>query len=293
MKRRRGPSHGIVAVAATFASACGTTPLDVVDFIGLADAEATEATGPDVDAGSNTAPDAVSADRLGPTLLDGLVAHWSFDEGAGIFAHDDSGNGYHGHLVGGTWVTGKFGNALALLPGDYVAVNAFQDATPAWTVSAWVRFGPRETHGPWGAIVSTELTNGGWMVYLEGDSLYELPRLNFDFYRPDMSYASVGCCTALQADVWYHVTAVADAFAGSITIYDGTRAEATIGLASTLSPGDPTLFMGTWRVLENDPSLGGWFSGTIDDVSIYSRALAPSEVAALDMAPPIPRPLKD
>ena len=33
----------------------------------------------------------------------GLVAHWSFDEGAGIIAHDDSGNGYHGHLVGGQW----------------------------------------------------------------------------------------------------------------------------------------------------------------------------------------------
>ena len=52
----------------------------------------------------------------------------------------------------------------------------------------------------------------------------------------------------------------------SITIYDGPRAEATIRLAATLTPGDPTLFMGTWRPLDSDPTVGGWFSGTIDDV---------------------------
>jgi Concanavalin A-like lectin/glucanases superfamily len=295
MTRALSSATRLAPLALALLPACGTTPLDVVNLAALPDAGWTA-----VDAGAGGSGgadtgggglDAVSIDRVVPPRPLGLVAHWSFDEGAGIFAHDDSGNGYHGHLVGGTWVsTGRFGNALALTPGDYVAVNAFQDATPAWTVSAWVRFSPREAHGSWGAIVSTELTGGGWLVYLEGDAPYELPRLNFEFVRPSTNFAAVGCCSVLQSDVWYHVTAVADAFAGSVTIYDGTRPEATVGLATTLSPGDPTLFMGTWRALESDPTVGGWFSGTIDDVSIFSRALDPSEIAELDSAPPIPAP---
>ena len=267
----------LAALALVGTNACGTAPLDVVNLPTRADG------------GPNPGSDATPvADRLLPPRTSGLVAHWSFDEGIGIVAHDDSGNGYHGHLVGGRWVpTGRFGGALALLPGDYVAVNGFQDATAGWTVSVWARFAPGETHGPWGAIVSTELPGeGGWMVYLEGDVPYELPRLNFDFARPNQNLVWVGCCSALQSDVWYHVTVVADAFAGSVTIYDGTSPEATTRLLSTLPPGDPTLFMGTWRPLDIDPTLGGWFSGTIDDVSIFSRALDSTEVAALDLSPP-------
>jgi hypothetical protein len=265
---------------AIFASACGSTPLDVVNLTAV------------TDAGWMSMPDSPLVERAMPPPMSGLVAHWSFDEGSGVLAHDDSGNGYHGHLVGGTWETsGRFGGALSLLPEEFVAVNGFQNATAGWTVSAWVRFAPDETHGPWGAIVSTELPGrGGWMLYLEGDVPYELPRLNFDFARPGQNLVWVGCCSALQPDVWYHVTAVADAFAGSITIYDGTSPEATIRLAATLTPGDPTLFMGTWRPLDTDPTVGGWFSGTIDDVSIFSRALDATEVAALDTAPPTPAP---
>jgi hypothetical protein len=280
-------SRLLVRLALVGASACGTTPLDVVNLSSGFDAGPSG--GPDVISTPDAVsmPDAVTTDRITPPGPTGLVAHWSFDEGTGIFAHDDSGNGYHGHLVGGQWVPGRFGGGLSLLAGDYVAVNAFQDATPEWTVSAWVRFGARAAHGSWGAIVSTELTRGGWMVYLEADAPYELPRLNFDFIRPDTTYSSVGCCSALQPDVWYHVTAVADAFAGTVTVYNGTRPEGTIPLAATLPPGDPTLFMGTWRVIEQDPTLGGWLTGTIDDISIYSRALDPTEIAALDVGPPL------
>jgi hypothetical protein len=264
-------------------ASCGSTPLDVVKLT----RQPTDAGWPDA-SDAPSVPDAPVVDRMLPPRPSGLVAHWSFDEGAGIIARDDSGNGYHAHLVGGTWVPGRFKGGLAIARGEYVAVNGFQDATPAWTVSAWVRLTSTQVHGVWGAIVSTEVPEqGGWMVYLEGEAPFELPRLNFDFARPGSTrLASVGCCSLLDADVWYHVTAVADAFAGTVTLYDGTQAEGTISIASTLTPGDPTLFMGTWRGLDVDPTLGGWLSGTIDDVSIFSRALDASEIAALDLAPP-------
>jgi hypothetical protein len=251
------------------------------------------------DAGFPSGPDASdardaptvdrAADQTLPPRPIGLVAHWNFDEGTGFVAHDDSGNGYHGRVAGGQWVQGRFRGGLAFLPGDYVSVLGFPDATPAWTVSAWVRFTPDEARGPWGSIVSTEVPEeGGWMLYLEGELPIELPRLNFDFARPNSTRLdSVGCCTALQGDVWYHVTAVADADLGMVTFYEGSVAEATIPLTTTLPPGDPTLFLGTWRGVGLDPTVGGWFSGTIDDVSIFSRALDLAEIAALDVAPPL------
>ena len=123
------------------------------------------------------------------------------------------------------------------------------------------------------------------MVYVEGDAPFAIARLNFDYARPNSNFVSIGCCTVLDPDVWYHVTVVADATAGTITIYDGTIAEAESPLPRSLPPGDPTLYMGKWRAVDIDRSLGGWFSGTIDDVTIFSRALTPSEVADLDAAP--------
>jgi len=42
-----------------------------------------------------------------------LVAHWSLDDGSGTVAHDFSGNGYDGTLMGGPqWVAGQRGGAL-------------------------------------------------------------------------------------------------------------------------------------------------------------------------------------
>jgi hypothetical protein len=273
----RRPLPTLLALGAAMV-ACGTTPLDVVDR------------SPQTDGGStNPLPDAMLADHFS-TARDGLVAHWSFDEGAGLIAHDDSGNGYHAHLVGGYWTLGRFGGGLAFLPGDYVAVDGFQDATAAWTVSAWARFGTSAAHGSWGSIVSTELLGqGGWIVYLEGDAPFLLPRLNFEFARPNSTYDGVGCCSDLAADVWYHVTAVADASLGVLILYHGTREATRIVLASAPTPGDPTLYMGKWRAVDNDRSLGGWLNGIIDDVTIFSRALSPTEVADLDAAP-IPSP---
>ena len=50
-------------------------------------------------------------------------------------------------------------------------------------------------------------------------------------------------------------------------------------------PSAPAIAASTWRALDTDPSVGGWLSGTIDDVTIFSRALSAGEVADLDVAP--------
>ena len=72
--------------------------------------------------------DASDAALDGDASQDGLLARWTFDEDGGTTAHDVSGRGHDGLVLGGSWVAGKRGGAL-LLNGtsDYVAVPPSTD----------------------------------------------------------------------------------------------------------------------------------------------------------------------
>jgi hypothetical protein len=71
-----------------------------------------------------------------------LVAHWKFDEGSGNVAHDTSGNGNDGTLIGNPqWVAGKIGGALEFNGTDSIIDIPYSpDMTPSegTTMSAWV-----------------------------------------------------------------------------------------------------------------------------------------------------------
>jgi hypothetical protein len=86
---------------------------------------------------------------------EGLVAHWSFDEGSGTTAADRSGNGHTGTFqYGASWATGaqcKVGACVSLDGADdYVRVldAAGLRLTGDVTVSAWIKptaFGTERT----------------------------------------------------------------------------------------------------------------------------------------------------
>jgi len=49
-------------------------------------------------------------------------------------------------------------------------------------------------------------------------------------------------------------------------------------MKSVIGPGDPTLYLGRWIRSDMDIADGpGFFSGVLDNVSIYARALGPDE----------------
>src|SRR5450432_4094387 len=160
---------------------------------------------------------ALEAVELPPAEL-ALVAHWTFDEGMGTVVHDSSGNNRNGAMTGGAWTEGKFGGALRFNGADFVTVANFPDATPGWTVSAWVRLAAGDIGPGFGTVLSNENINdpsmpsdvapGGWEMHAKSD-------IDFAFYRDvprDIEmygYASVQCCE-LQADRWYHIVGVVD-----------------------------------------------------------------------------------
>jgi len=226
---------------------------------------------------------AIDAVGLAPGgLSQGLVAHWTFDEGADSVVHDSSGNSHDGNINGSNWSwlsQGRFGGALHLEQGDYVAVDNFPYATPAWTVSAWVRIASKDVDTGDATVISTEdVYRGGWEMNLTAPSAY-----HFGFWTGPGTYtwAHYECANCIQGDRWQHVAAVVDGAAGTLSFYLDGIFQARVQVPQAILPGVSTLYMGRWAT--TDPAR--LLVGSLDDIAIWSRALVSEEIAQLTQAP--------
>jgi hypothetical protein len=233
------------------------------------------------------------------------VAHWTFDEGTGSVAHDTSGKLPHDGAINGTtwsWLPqGRFGGALHFEQGDYVAVDNFPNATLGWTVSAWVQIAAKDVNAGDATVISTEdLYRGGWEMNIMAPTFSAPDAYHFGYWTGpgNYTYQHYECFDCISADQWQHLTAVVDG--GADGAVDGGVAAGTATLSFYLSgklkdqhqvprtilPGTPTLYMGRWPTTD-PPRL---LVGSIDDIAIWSRALASEEISALDSAPVPPPP---
>jgi hypothetical protein len=217
-------------------------------------------------------------------LADGLVAHWTLDEGGGTTAGDRSGNGYDGQLSGGTWISdGRFGGGLRLAAGDAVAVPGFRAATPSWSVSLWIRISNEQMafndDDTWTAILSTEnIASAGWTVNI--DKRLAQPRFVFSYWAPPLTNYVGTECSCVETGGWLHWAAVVDVDGDRITLYrDGMVADQEIR-PSDIVPGDSTLYFGRWNMD------GRFLNGDLDDIAIWQRALTPEEISVLTTQPP-------
>ena len=274
MKSRGSRLVYLAGLAVSLLSACRTSPIDA---IGLA-------------------PGGLSS---------GLVAHWTFDEGTGSVVHDTSGKLHDGAINGSTWSwlpQGRFGGALHLEQGDYVAVDNFPDATLGWTVSAWVQIAAKDVNMSEATVISTEdVFHGGWEMNINQPSdTAPGPNYHFAYWTgPGITYAFFTCSSdCIRADQWQHLTAVVDG--GADGAVDGGTAAGTATLSfyldgklknqqqvpRTILPGTPTLYMGRWPTTD-PPRL---LVGSIDDIAIWNRALVSDEILLLTAAPVPPPP---
>ncbi len=216
-------------------------------------------------------------------LTDALIAHWTFDQGAGTIATDDSGNGHDGQITTATWIPdGRFGEALRLGAGDAVAMPSFPAALPSWSVSAWIRLSPEQMAANtelWATIMSTEiLATGGWEMNV--DSHPPKPRFVFSYWSPSLMGYVVTGCECVDTGAWIHLAAVVDAAANHVTLYRDGKVVDERTKPSDITPGDPTLYAGRWG------AGGRILNGDLDDIAIWGRALAAVEIAALTTQPP-------
>ncbi len=206
------------------------------------------------------------------------VGSWSFNEGSGSAAHDDSGHGNGGTLLNGAeWTHGEQGSALLfdagrsalLIRGSASLANLYRRGL---TIAAWVQ--PRAAGGG-PHLLDKDGNSVGWFVRLNGTTM----QFTGDQFagRAVVREAS----TPLQLNVWQHVVVTWDGSpAGSgVHLYiDGAAADGSY-LDGQGVPADDTAIPLTIGNRVADLARG--FDGALDEVRIYDRAFGAAEVRAL------------
>ena len=204
----------------------------------------------------------------------GLVAAYSFDGGSGPTLADVSGTGNNGTISGATWSTqGHSAGALSFDGvNDIVTVADAPslDLTTGMTLEAWVR--PTVVTN-WRTVLLKE--QPGQLVY----GMYA----NNNGNRPS-AHAFVGGdrelrgAARLTANVWTHLAATYDG--ATLRIFVGGSQSATLAVSGSILTSNNPLRIGGNTIWSE------WFSGLIDDVRIYNRALTAGEITT-DMNQPV------
>jgi fibronectin type 3 domain-containing protein len=199
----------------------------------------------------------------------GLVAAYSMDQGSGTAVPDVSGTGNNGTLTGASWVAGgRFGGALSFNGnGNLVTVpdSASLDLSAAMSLEAWVR----PELGSWRTAILKERPGGlAYAMYASTDTNRPSTEINVD----------VRGTAALPTSTWSHLTATYDG--ATMRLYvNGTQ------VGSRTVAGTIPISSGALRIGGNT-LWGEYFSGLIDEVRIYNRALTAAEIQA-DMNAPV------
>jgi hypothetical protein len=206
----------------------------------------------------------VLAEALGKEVKDPtLTAHWALDEAEGIFAIDSVG-GYRGLAMGTpVWQPdgGQVGGALELDGLDDHVVTDFvrNPADGPFSILAWIKGGDP------GQVIISQVDGVNWlMVDAVGGTLATelVPPAGRNPVPPLVSDA------VITDQVWHRVAFVWDGASRSLHV-DGT-------LVARDEQGSLVECGGTLNIgCGSTHGLDTRFSGLIDEVRIYSRAVRP------------------
>jgi hypothetical protein len=211
------------------------------------------------------------------TLNDGLVAYWSFDQAGPAFTdHSGNANTAMGPAPARS-IAGQFGTALDLTaqqaaagaPGS-VSVNSIATRI---SIAAWVLQPPA---GDVHTLVSRYLGLGYWKLGFADNGALR--------FTASASVIQTGSA-ASSGTQWTHVAATYDGQTARLYVGGALVTSGTIGAQSLA--GGPTGQAGGYG-----PSIGAtfmdvtainieYYSGVLDELVLYNRALTADEVSAL------------
>ena len=210
----------------------------------------------------------------------GLVSWWKFDEGSGQTVRDSVGAN-NGTIQGtAVWTTGKFGGALDFNgTTNYVlganAGSGFPVGSAARTISAWVKasFASMFDTGIFHyGTVGNAAPATNFHLFMSGE-----PNTGKIGFGNGYGFGTVQGTTSAGDGGWHNIVGVYDGAGGSARIYvDGVQ-QVSGPLATTPNTGTGT----PWQIGRFQQTSFPSFSGPIDDVRIYNRALSATDVQAL------------
>jgi chitodextrinase len=227
-----------------------------------------------VGCGSGDAPAEESAGVNRAALASGLVAAYSFDEGAGTSAADASGNPNVGTLLNGaSWGVGHSSNAASFDGvNDFVSggnIAALSGLT-AVTASAWIKGGVAPGSGD--AVIVAK--DAAFALVVAGHKLLFGVKSSGTWYG-----FGVRSTSSVDDGNYHFVTGVYDG--ANVRVYVDGAQQATLAVgARTLTASTVALQIASCVGGPNCEASGEMWQGQIDDVRVYSRALTSAEIVA-------------
>lgn len=204
-----------------------------------------------------------------------LVGYWNFDEGGGIIANDSSGNENNGILMNGSiWTTGRIKGAIQLDGiNDYVNIGdppggSLDFGINSFSYAMWVYV--NNSTGNY----DISLWKGGSNAKTNGYDM-ELGTDNWSAYISDGLQTKSGIFGTEVLGQWVHLAVVVNREINKLYVYkngsviDENGTDLT-GLGSV--SGTASMSIGSKEF---------FFSGIIDDVRIYNKALNNSDIVEL------------
>lgn len=214
-------------------------------------------------------------------LEHGVVGYWHFDEATSTTAYDSSGFANAGALTSGpTWQSASNCRAGACLSfdgtNDFVDMSDKPEFDPErdnWTVSAWIKISV--TPDGIGDDIVGYANSGGsgdiWRLFVKTDGKAEFRYSSDD----QITVRSASSTSQVNNGQWRYVVGVRDGT--TVRIYvDGVQESTGTGDTNEIKNGTATVDMG-----KNPGSALTFFTGSIDEVRIYNRALTAAEILNL------------
>jgi len=223
----------------------------------------------------SAASDAAGPDGIADAAADGLdvpaglVAYYPFDKlDSSYCAADATGDGYNGSCTQGTvrLVPGKRGMAYAFDSNASIAVADTADFDHGgFTVAEWLYLPSTEPVSTFDCTVGRPIPGS----YGDHWSICIQPGKTSFTFQDAILYGP-----ALPYDEWHHLALTWSANTAQ-AFFDGTKSDSQP--ATVAGSPDPI-------VIGSDidpPGVDNFFPGYMDDLRLYSRALAPTEIAVL------------
>lgn len=200
-------------------------------------------------------------------LADNLQLYWNFNDNA----TDQTGNGWDGSITGASYAAGKLGNCLSFDGTDDKMTFGNLNITGNFTISFWVYVDASQIRSyPVMLVKGTDGNEnyevGGW----DGSKWLCCVRWSTSGRRTDLN-------TTLTTGTWHHL----------VMRFDGTTWDLWKDGSSASST---TAYSGQTPVSSNTASIGfdqawgsanSYFTGDMDEVGIWTRALTNTEIGTL------------
>ncbi len=201
----------------------------------------------------------------------GLVAYYPFNGNAS----DESGNGNDGIVNGATLVADRFGNPNRAYSFDGINdyINCGNDEIlnlATFSVSYWVN----SDHTPGSGLISNIISKGGNYTSCWDHTTAPKPGIIFN---DGTTWHYSNSTSTFIPDKWYHIVATYNK--NSLVVYVNGVSNNTVFAGEDPQTNVDPLCIGS------SSTFSGFLRGSIDDLRVYNRALAPSEVTKLYKLP--------